>query len=178
ELPTTLINKHTLKVTGLENLTYGISRFYLAQKENVYTMIGHLYEKKELFTDSYAYTIDTIQTITLSVKVHILKLHEFYVSENTNNIVTMKITPEQEILLDHPSISIYNSKLDTTKKIALSDDLQAEIPIEDLIDGFTNKKINFINSNIIYQIDIQSAYIEDVMLGRFRYEDDYLTTHL
>lgn len=177
ELPTTLINKHTLKVTGLENLTYGISSFYLAQKENVYTMIGHLNEKKELFTDFYAYTIDTMPALTLSVKEHILKLREFYVSEITNNIVTMKITPEQEILLDHPSISIYNSKLDTTKKIALSDDLQAEIPIEDLIDGFTNKKINFINSNIIYQIDIQSAYIEDEMLGRFRYEDEYLTTH-
>ena len=177
ELPTTLINKNTLKVTGLENLTYGISSFYLAQKENVYTMIGHLNEKKELFTDFYAYTIDTMPALTLSVKEHILKLREFYVSEITNNIVTMKITPEQEILLDHPSISIYNSKLDTTKKIALSDDLQAEIPIEDLIDGFTNKKINFINSNIIYQIDIQSAYIEDEMLGRFRYEDEYLTTH-
>ena len=147
ELPTTLINKHTLKVTGLENLTYGISSFYLAQKENVYTMIGHLNEKKELFTDFYAYTIDTMPALTLSVKEHILKLREFYVSEITNNIVTMKITPEQEILLERPSISIYNSKLDTTKKIALSDDLQAEIPIEDLIDGFTNKKINFINSN-------------------------------
>ena len=177
ELPTTLINKNTLKVTGLENLTYGISSFYLAQKENVYTMIGHLNEKKELFTDFYAYTIDTMPALTLNVKEHIVKLREFYVSEINNNIVTMKITPEQEILLDHPSISIYNSKLDTTKKIALSDDLQAEIPIEDLIDGFTNKKINFINSNIIYQIDIQSAYIEDEMLGRFRYEDEYLTTH-
>ena len=177
ELPTTLINKNTLKVTGLENLTYGISSFYLAQKENVYTMIGHLNEKKELFTDFYAYTIDTMPALTLNVKEHIVKLREFYVSEINNNIVTMKITPEQEILLERPSISIYNTKLDTTKKIALSDDLQAEIPIEDLIDGFTNKKINFINSNIIYQIDIQSAYIEDEMLGRFRYEDEYLTTH-
>lgn len=177
ELPTTLINKNTLKVTGLENLTYGISSFYLAQKENVYTMIGHLNEKKELFTDFYAYTIDTMPALTLNVKEHIVKLREFYVSEINNNIVTMKITPEQEILLERPSISIYNTKLDTTKKIALSDELQAEIPIEDLIDGFTNKKINFINSNIIYQIDIQSAYIEDEMLGRFRYEDEYLTTH-
>src|SRR5699024_172983 len=177
ELPTTLINKNTLKVTGLENLTYGVSHFYLAQKENVYTMIGHLNEKKELFTDFYAYTIDTMPTLTLNVKEHIVKLREFYVIKIINNIVTMKITPEQEILLEHPSISIYNTKLDTTKKIALSEELEAEIPIEDLIDGFTNKKINFINSNIIYQIDIQSAYIEDEMLGRFRYEDEYLTTH-
>lgn len=177
ELPTTLINKNTLKVTGLENLTYGVSSFYFAQKENVYTMNGHLNEKKELFTDFYAYTIDTMPALTLNVKEHIVKLREFYVSEINNDIVTMKITPEQEILLERPSISIYNTKLDTTKKIALSDELQAEIPIEDLIDGFTNKKINFINSNIIYQIDIQSAYIEDEMLGRFRYEDEYLTTH-
>ena len=177
ELPTTLINKNTLKVTGLENLTYGVSNFYLAQKENVYAMIGHLNEKKELFTDFYAYTIDTMPTLTLNVKEHIVKLREFYVSEITNNNVTMKIKPAKEILLEQPSISIYNTKLDTTKKIALSDDLQAEIPIEVLIDGFTNKKINFINSNIIYQIDIQSAYIEDEMLGRFRYEDEYLTTH-
>ena len=177
ELPTTLINKNTLKVTGLENLTYGFSSFYLAQKENVYTMNGHLNEKKELFTDFYAYTIDTMPALTLNVKEHIVKLHEFYVSEITNNTVTMKITPKENILLEHPSISICNTKLDTTKKIALSDDLQAEIPIEDLIDGFTNKKINFINSNIIYQIDIQSAYIKDEMLGRFRYEDEYLTTH-
>lgn len=177
ELPTTLINKHTLKVTGLENLTYGISSFYLAQKENVYSMDGHLEEKKELFTDYYAYTINTTPTLTLNVKEHIVKLREFYVSEITNNIVTMKITPKEKILLEHPSISIYNRKLDTTKKIALSDELEAEIPIEDLIDGFTNKKINFINSNITYQIDIQSAYIEDDMLGRFRYEDEYLFTH-
>lgn len=177
ELPTTLINKNTLKVTGLENLTYGVSNFYLAQKENVYAMIGHLNEKKELFTDFYAYTIDTMPTLTLNVKEHIVKLREFYVSEITNNNVTMKIKPAKEILLEQPSISIYNTKLDTTKKIALSEELQAEIPIEVLIDGFTNKKINFINSNIIYQIDIQSAYIEDEMLGRFRYEDEYLTTH-
>src|SRR5699024_12084897 len=53
ELPTTLINKNTLKVTGLENLTYGVSHFYLSQKENVYTMIVHLIENNEFFIDLY-----------------------------------------------------------------------------------------------------------------------------
>lgn len=176
EIPTTLVDDYTLKVTGLEQLTNGEAVFYIAQKEDVYLLKGKLKEH-ELFTEYYSYTLKTEPELTLEVKEHVIVLESFYVSEIKDNVVTVNIQLEKDILINQPKLSIFNPRLDTSVDIDLTDQLRCDIPIGVLIDGFTNKKINFINDGIVYQLDIRYAKITDDMVGKHLHDNEYLNTH-
>ncbi|CAD2073205.1 CDP-glycerol glycerophosphotransferase family protein [Phocicoccus pinnipedialis] len=171
-------DERTLTVFNIDDLTHGRAQLYIGNNNEIYPVSNTKNLSLKLFSKLYLFDFKSVEDrFTIDINEHIVYPKSFTVNEVEDEKVKVQFDIDSIGVIERPQFGIYDFTLDVLERFDMSDDLSVELPIEALINDYTRKKINIINDDIKYQVDISQSYIKDYMSGEVTFMDEVLTAH-
>lgn len=168
----------SLTVFNIDDLTHGRAQLYIGNDNEIYPISNTQNLSLKLFSKLYLFNFSSVDgKFTIDIDEHVVYPKSFIVNEVVDGKIKVQFDIDTLGVIEHPQIGIFDPTLDVLERFDMSDGLTVELPIEALVSDYTRKKINIINDDIKYQVNISEAYIQDFMSGEVMFMDEVLTAH-
>lgn len=167
-----------LTVLNIDDLTRGRAQVYIGNDNRVYPLSNPKNLSLKLFSKLYLFVFNSDNgQFIIDINEHVVKPKTLTIHEIENEEVKVEFEIDEIETIVNPEIGVFNPVQDVLERVQMSENLSVRLPMESLIRGHQRKKINFINDDIKYQIDLSDTSIKDDMEGKYTYEGEVLTTH-